>query len=136
MTGLKLCHHKLHKKGRVALIPWDFLITKEKSRFHFNPLVWAPKSDTWEGHGCGSHPLKSISWSSKIRQRCNEGTDVVRSDAVYKPSRLPDVHSLCEMMEIIREHHPNENIHGGTVDVSAACQQFRYQQMQRGFAPR
>jgi hypothetical protein len=28
------------------------------------------------------------------------------------------------MMEIIREQHPNENIHGGTVDVSAAYQQF------------
>jgi hypothetical protein len=28
------------------------------------------------------------------------------------------------MMEMIRERHPNANIHGGTVDVSAAYQQF------------
>jgi hypothetical protein len=28
------------------------------------------------------------------------------------------------MMETVRELHPNENIHGGTVDVSAAHQQF------------
>ena len=44
-----LCHHaiaKLHKKGRVVLIPWEHLTIKEKANFHFNPLVWAPKADT------------------------------------------------------------------------------------------
>jgi hypothetical protein len=115
-----LYHHaiaKLHKKGRATLLPWELLAATEKSNFHINPLVWAPKSDSWEGRTC-------LNLSHGGQLSINEGTDLSRSDAIYKSSRLPDVHSLCEMIELVSENNPGENIHGGTVDVSAAYQQF------------
>ena len=105
------------KKGRVTLLPWDDLSEVEKASFHINPLVWAPKADSWEGRVC-----LNLSYGNK--KSVNEGTDTVLSDTIYKPSKLPDVHSLCEMLESIRENKPDSEIHGGTVDVNAAYQQF------------
>ena len=54
----------------------------------------------------------------------NEGTDIERSDALYKSSVLPNVSSLCEMMSRARNAYPDSDIHGGTVDVNSAYQQF------------
>ena len=115
-----LCHHaiaELYGKGRVALLPWDLLTEEEKATFHVNPLVWAPKSDAWEGRTC-------LNLSHGNQLSVNEGTDTTRSDEIYKPSKLPDVHSICEMIEANSEKNPGKNIHGATVDVSAAYQQF------------
>jgi hypothetical protein len=101
-----LCHHaiaKLYKKGRVALLPWESLSEEEKTSFHINPLVWAPKADSWEGRVC-------LNLSYGKTRSVNEGTDTGLSDTIYKPLKLPDVHSLCEMIELIRQAKPNADV--------------------------
>ena len=117
-----LCHHavaKLYKKGRVMLLPWDLLSADEKKMFHISPFTWAPKSDAWEGRTCLnlSHPGKS-------GMSLNNSTDTQRSDEFYRPTVWPTVADLCEMAETLRAKYPESNIHGATIDVASAYQQF------------
>jgi hypothetical protein len=121
-SGVDACNTALNtlaQEGRVLQFWANDIPPDTMRRIHINPLLRAPKAGNPLGRAC----LNLSKGGRNKTPSVNEGTDKFMSDEAYPEPRLPTLRSISELIVLMQDAYPGEDLEGATADAKQAyCQ--------------